>query len=494
MDSTEIPVNSDYIGATTRGEWRLPPGLRRPLYRYLKRPWLNFGDPIPLFTHLQKALGPISHYRFLGMLIIVVNDPDWIGEILINQGSSFIKERTVQRMKVLLGEGLITSDDPIHMRQRKLAAPAFHRQRIAGYAEEIVRSAEEQIGSWADGAEVDISDEMMRLSLRIVARTLFDTEVTPDALSVVDEVNLVMGMYNFLVVFPMLEKFLNWPLPYISKFRRSRAKLDAVINRMIASRRALSLEELQGRHDLLSTLVAARYEAEESDGSGDGSGTIGMTDTQVRDELLTIFLAGYETVANALTWTWYLLSQNPAAAARMYAEVDAVLGDRTATLADLPNLKYVEMVFAESMRLFPPAWAMGRKSTAPVQLGPYRIPPGASFFFSQYILGHMEEFWDQPEVFRPERHSPENKAGRHRFVYFPFGAGRRQCIGESFAWMEGVLSLATVAQRWRLELIPGQKIETQAKITLRPKYPMRMKLVARSAIKGAVPIAEAAMS
>ncbi len=274
-----------------------------------------------------------------------------------------------------------------------------------------------------------------------MARTLFDTEVTPDALAVVDEVNTVMGMYNFLVVFPMLEKFLNWPLPYISKFRRSRAKLDAVVNRMIATRRAMPLEELQSRHDLLSTLVASRYEAEDS---ADGSGEVGMNDTQVRDELLTIFLAGYETVANALTWTWYLLSQNPDAATKMYAEVDEVLNGREAVLSNLPNLCYTEMVFAESMRLFPPAWAMGRKSTAPVQLGPYRIPPGASFFFSQYIMGHSSAFWDEPEAFRPERHTPESKAARQRFVYFPFGAGRRQCIGESFAWMEGILSLEGV--------------------------------------------------
>ena len=492
MRQMHTAESRDYVDATTKGEWRLPPGLRRPLYWYLKRPWLNFGDPIPLFVHLEKVFGKISQYRFLGMLIIFVNDPDWIGEILINQAPSFIKERTVQRMKVLLGEGLITSDDPIHMKQRKIAAPAFHRQRIAGYASEIVRSADEQVATWKDGQTVDIGDEMMRLSLRIVARTLFDTEVTPDALSVVDEVNTVMGMYNFLVVFPMLETFLNWPLPYISKFRRSRQKLDAVVNRMIASRRALPLEDLQSRHDLLSTLVAARYEAE--DNQENGSGEVGMTDTQVRDELLTIFLAGYETVANALTWTWYLLSQNPEAAGRLFAEVDAVLGGRTATLADLPNLRYTEMVFAESMRLFPPAWAMGRKSTAAVELGPYRIPPGASFFFSQYLIGRSEKYWDEPEAFRPERHTPEKKAARHRFVYFPFGAGRRQCIGESFAWMEGVLSVATVAQRWRLELLPGQTIATQAKITLRPKYPMQMRLIARAKIDAAEGSSEPATS
>ncbi len=472
-------ASADYIGPQSRGEYHLPPGLRRPLYRYMQRPWLNFGDPIPLFTHLQKTFGRIAHYRFLGMLIIFVNDPDWIGEILINQAPSFVKERTLQRMKILLGEGLITSDDPIHMRQRKLVAPAFHRQRIAGYAGEIVRSADQQIDTWRDGAVVDIGDEMMRLSLRIVARTLFDTEVTADALSVVDEVNTIMSMYNFLVVFPGIEHFLHLPLPGISTFRRSRERLNGIVNKMIASRRALPREDLEGKGDLLSMLVASHYEDDET--APDTHAQAGMTDTQVRDEILTIFLAGYETVANALTWTWYLLSENPEAADRMYAEVDEVLGARPATLADLPNLRYTEMVFAESMRLFPPAWAMGRKSTAPVQLGEYRIPAGANFFFSQYIIQRTPEFWQAPDAFRPERHTPENKAGRPRFTYFPFGGGRRQCIGESFAWMEGVLSLATVAQRWRLQLLAGQTIIPQAKISLRPKYPMQMRLQSRPA-------------
>ena len=203
-----------------------------------------------------------------------------------------------------------------------------------------------------------------------------------------------------------------------------------------------------------------------------------MTDTQVRDELLTIFLAGYETVANALTWTWYLLSQNPDAADRMYAEVNAVLGTgpsaRTATVDDFPRLKYTEQVFAESMRLYPPAWAMGRQSTVPVELGPYRFPPHTHFFFSQYIMHRSAEYWPDPLAFRPERHTPEARATRPRFVYFPFGGGRRQCIGEGFAWMEGVLSLATIAQRWRLTFVPDNPVIPQAKITLRPKHPMTM--------------------
>ncbi|MFC6644410.1 cytochrome P450 [Granulicella cerasi] len=430
---------------------------------------MRFGKPIPLFEHLHKTFGPIAHYNFLGNLIVFVNEPEWIQQILVDQSTSFIKERTLKRMKILLGEGLITSDDPIHMRQRRIAAPAFHRQRIAGYAGEIVANAKATREGWHDGQEVDAAAEFMLLSLKIIARTLFDQEVTPEVLSVADEVNSIMGIYNLLVALPKLESYLHWPLPYLSRFRRSRARLDAIVARMITERRQLPREELERRHDLLSMLVAARDE-------GDGSG---MDDEQLRDETLTIFLAGYETVANALTWTQYLLSQNPEAREKMFAEVDRVLGGRDAALEDFPQLPFTEQVFAESMRLYPPAWAMGRRSTQTVQLGPYRIPAGAHFFFSQYVMHRSEEYWDAPLEFRPERHTPEAKAARQKFVYFPFGGGRRQCIGENFAWMEGVLCLATIAQKWRLEFVPRYPVEAEAKITLRPKFPMMMRVETR---------------
>ncbi len=462
--------SKDYIPARAVDEWRLPPGLRRALPFYMRRDWVQFGHPIPLFEHLHKVFGPIAQYRFMGTLIVFVNEPAWINEILINQAGSFIKERTLKRMKILLGEGLITADDPIHMRQRRIAAPAFHRQRVAGYAGEIVAGAATTRDAWQPGETVDVADAMMNLSLRIIARTLFDTEVTPEVLSVADEVNTIMGLYNFLVAFPKLESVLHWPIPGVIQFRRSRARLNAIVDKMIASRRTLGAEGLAGRHDLLSMLIAARDDAE------DGAG---MNDTQVRDEALTIFLAGYETVANALTWTWYLLSQNPEAFDRMATEIDTLLGGRDATLEDFPQLKYTEMVFAESMRLYPPAWAMGRQSTKIVELGEYRIPPGAHFFFSQYVMHRSKEFWQEPTMFRPERFTDEAKAARARFVYFPFGGGRRQCIGEGFAWMEGVLALATIGRRWRMEFVPTYPVEAQAKITLRPKYPMMMRLIER---------------
>ncbi len=467
---SDFDSDYDYVPAQAEGEWRLPPGLRRALPFYFRRKWVSFGEPIPLFEHLHTVFGRIAHYRFLGTTIVFVNDPDWINEILVTQAGSFVRERTLKRMKILLGEGLITSDDPIHMRQRRIAAPAFHRQRIVGYAEQIVDNAVAARDAWSEGEEIDVADGMMHLSLQIVARTLFDSEVTAEVLSVRDEVNTIMGLYNFLVAFPMLEKVLHLPIPGVVQFRQARRRLDTVVAGMIASRRGMSREVLEGRGDLLSMLMAAVDE-------GDGTG---MSDTQVRDEILTIFLAGYETVANALTWTWYLLSQNPDAADMMYAEVAEVLGTgdaaRRATIEDYGRLRYTEMVFAESMRLFPPAWAMGRQSTKPVVLGEYRLPTGSHFFMSQYVMHRSAEFWEAPLEFRPERHTAKAKAARQRFVYFPFGGGGRQCIGEGFAWMEGVLSLATIAQRWRLRFVPKYPVVAQAKITLRPKWPMMMRV------------------
>jgi cytochrome P450 len=465
-----------------RSEWHMPPGLKRSLQFYAFKPWVKLGSPILLFEYLRKTYGNVAWYRFLGTPIVFINDPDYIREILVTQASSFVKERTVRRIKVLLGEGLITSDDPIHMRQRKIAAPAFHRQRIAAYGDQIVACAAHQRETWQPGEHVDIAAASMKLSLEIVARTLFNTEVTADIRSINDEVNTIMGLYNFIVAFPKIESVLHLPIPGIMKFRRSKGRLDAVVDRLIREHREAAAhgepgEEQKTGGDLLSMLLASKYE------SDDATQQTGMSDEQVRDEVLTIFLAGYETVANALTWTWYLLSQNPEVEAKLHAELDAVLGtdphQRLPTLADYPALRYTEQVFAESMRLYPPAWAMGRMSTKPVQLGPYRIPPGAHFFFSQYLIGRTPQYFSDPLRFDPDRFTSENKAARHKFTYFPFGGGSRQCIGESFAWMEGVFSIATLAQRWRMTYLGSAPPVTQAKITLRPRDPLMMQLTHR---------------
>jgi cytochrome P450 len=491
-----------------------PPGLKRSLPFYAFKPWVKLGSPILLFEHLLKTYGNIAQYRFMGTPIVFVNDPEYIREILVNQSSSFVKERTVKRMKVLLGEGLITSEDPFHMRQRRIAAPAFHRQRIAAYGDQIISIAASQRDKWQPGQTIDISAASMGLSLEIVARTLFDTEVTDDIRRINDEVNTIMDLYNFIVAFPRIESFMHLPIPGIMKFRRSKARLDAVVDRLIREHREAAAQGEPDKGDLLSMLLTS------TDDQADASGHhTGMSDSQARDEVLTIFLAGYETVANGLAWTWYLLSQNPEVEAKLHAELDAVLGTggpmsdgsmsdvgsipkatgcpmsdglmsdvgfipniqpsrrhRLPTLADYPNLRYTEQVFAESMRLYPPAWAMGRMSIKPVQLGPYKIPVGAHVFFSQYIIGRDPKYFPDPLRFDPDRFTPEAKAARPKYTYFPFGGGNRQCIGESFAWMEGVFSLATIAQRWRMSYVGITPPTPQAKITLRPRGPLMMQL------------------
>jgi len=444
-----------------RNGYRFPPGLRLNLPLYLSRRFFRVGNPILLFEHLLATYGRMAHYRVGPGHIVLVNEPEFIKEILINQPQSFVKERTQKRMKILLGEGLITSDGEIHKRQRRIAAPAFHRQRIQAYGSTMVEQAVKLRDSWQPGREIDASAEMMRVSLEVVARTLFAQEVTPDILSINHEVNTIMRLYNLLIALPRAEDYLHLPIPGLMRFRRARKRLDHVVYGMIAEHRASGID----KGDLLSMLLRSRDD--EKDHSG-------MTDEQLRDEALTIFLAGYETVANTLAWTWLLLAQNPEAEARLHAELDRVLEGRLPTLDNLPNLRYAEMVLAESMRLYPPAWAMGRQATRDVSIGPYRLPAGTYFFFSQYLIQRSPENFPDPLRFDPERFTPENKARRSRFVYFPFGAGHRQCIGEAFAWMEATLVLATLAQRWRLRLVANQTIALQPKITLRPKYGIKM--------------------
>ncbi len=363
-----------YTQKTKTGEWRIPPGLRKTLPFYLHKPWARLGKPILLFEYMAKNVGPISHYMLFGNHVVFLNDPAAIREVLVNQADKFIRERTIQRLKILLGEGLLTSDDPTHKRSRRIAAPAFHRARINAYAGEMVRSAVHARESWHDGEVVDMNASMMTLSLEVVARTLFDTEVYDDIREINHQSNAIMAIYNYLIGFPNAEIFLKWHLPGLGRFRRARGKLDKVVRRIIADRKAWNAAhpEEADRKDLLSMLLLARDE--------DGSE---LDDDQLRDEVLTIFLAGYETTANALSWTWYLLATNPEVQETMFAEIDSVLKGRLPTLEDYPQLKYTQMVFAEGMRLYPPAWAMGRKSTEPIEVGDYRLPPGTHWFISQ---------------------------------------------------------------------------------------------------------------
>lgn len=451
-------------------EYNLPPGLPHNLLWYFLRGKFRPGDPITFFDHLGRTYGRIAHYRAGRNNIVYVNDPELVGEVLVRQARNFTKERTQERMKILVGEGLITSEGRYHQRQRHLAQPAFHRERISSYAETMVSRALRASDAWeaatrrSPAKPLDIALEMMHLSLSIVGKTLFDNDVESEVREIAAEVNAVMRLYNFLVITPRVEELVQYPVPGLLRFRRARKRLDAIVYRMIAEHRAGE----QHRGDLLSMLLHARYE--------DGSG---MSDEQLRDEVITIFLAGYETTANALAWTWYLLSQNPEAEARLHRELAEALGGRNPTAADLPQLRFTEMAVAESMRLYPPAWAMGRRAIEDFEIAGYRLPARTSVFFSQYFAHRDERYFPDPERFDPERFLPEAKAARPRFAYFPFGGGNRQCIGESFAWMELVLVIATLAQRWRMRLAPGARVVPQPLITLRPKYGMPMLLEER---------------
>ena len=460
-----------------RGDFRYPPGLRFNLPFYRFQSFFDPDNPILLFQHLHRRFGRAAHYRILWNDVVLLNDPADIGEVLVDKAAFFGKDRTQKRMKILLGEGLITSDGENHNRARRIAAPAFHRRRIERYAGQIAELAAALRDHWQPGAEFDIASEMMRLALQITARTLFDTQVTPEIHEISEQVNVVMELYHFLVTLPRAEQLLNWPLPKMKRFRAAKERLDQVVGEMIRRRQ----RETGGtaadpdRHaDLLSMLIAARDD--EAGGTG-----LKLTAEELRDQVLTLFLAGFETVANALAWTWMLLAQNPVAQDKFHAELDEVLGSRIPSMQDVPRLTYTTMVLSESMRLYPPAWAMGREALEDVAIGPYRFRKGTSVFFSQFIVQRDPRWFPGPEEFVPERFTSQGKAGRPRFAYFPFGGGNRQCIGESFAWMEATLSLATIAQRWKLELLPGQKIELQPKITLRPKNGIRVKVLPRKA-------------
>ncbi len=448
-----------------------PPGPRSKLPGGVLVPFRR--DMLKFLAKVQREYGDIASFRAGGQSMVLLSHPEAIKDVLVTNNPSFIKGRVLQRSKRLLGEGLLTSEGDLHRRQRRLVQPAFHRTRIAGYAEKMVEYAARTRARWKDGATLDVHQEMMRLTLAIVAKTLFDADVESQAGEVGAALNEVMGLFGFLLL-PFSEHLERLPLPPVRRMERARERLDRVIYGMIEQRRASG----EDRGDLLSMLIRA------TDFEGDGSG---MSDKQLRDECLTLFLAGHETTANALTWTWYLLSQNAAAEKRFHEELNRVLASRLPTADDYARLPYTEMVLSESMRLYPPAWSVARMNTEPYQIGPYVLPPRTLFLMVQYLMNRDPRWFPEPERFLPERWTTEAKASRPKFAYFPFGGGPRACIGEGFAWMEGVLLLATLGQQWRMRLDPGQRIAIQPQITLRPKYGMRMRLQERTRAQRAAP-------
>src|SRR5581483_9141136 len=422
-------------------------------------------DPLKFLLKVAHDYPGVATFKLGPQRTFLLSHPDYVEDVLVANDWNFIKGRGLQRAKKGLGKGLLTSEGNFHRRQRRLAQPAFHKQRIAAYAGVMADYTARTRDRWQAGETRNIAEEMMQLTLAIVAKTLFDADVQAEAKEIGQALTEVLEMFSTFTS-PLTEILDKLPTPKNIRARKGKERLDATIFRIIEERRASS----EDRGDLLSMLMMAQ-DAEE------GSG--GMSDQQLRDEVMTLFLAGHETTANALTWTWYLLSQHPDIERKFHAELDAVLQGRLATVEDVPNLSYTEKVFTEAMRLYPPVWVMGRRSVSACKIGGYHVPAGSIILLSQYVIHHDERYYPDPEKFDPERWTPEARKSRPRYSYFPFGGGPRLCIGEPFAWMEGILLLAAIGQKWKLRLTPDQQVKPQPLITLRPRYGMKMELERR---------------
>jgi len=446
-----------------------PPGPRRPAIVNMV---IRQFQQANFHLKLARQYGDVVHFKFGQVGVYLVSHPDYIRDVLVVNHKKFAKigKRVSGQMMLrkLLGNGLLLSENEFHLRQRRLMQPAFHRQRIAAYAQVMAEYAARTSERWRQlpaGAELDMAEEMMRLTLSVVGRTLFDADVEHDAPEVGQAMAELFALFNRTIspVHFLLDKLRPGGG---DRFHRARGKIDEIIYRTIRERRA----DGKDHGDLLSMLLMAQDEE---------GGTGGMNDEQVRDEAITLFLAGHETTALALGWTWYLLAQHPDIEAKLHAELDEVLGGRRPALEDVPRLRYTEMVVAEVLRLYPPAWMISRSVREEHEIGGYKLAPDCLVLISPYVVHHDPRYYPDPFKFDPERWTPEAKESRPKFSYFPFGGGNRICIGESFAWMEGVLLLACFGRKWKLRVQPEQKIGLQAMVTLRPKYGMKMRIEER---------------
>lgn len=433
----------------------LPPG---PKGRIVVGALLSLRKrPLEFLTEAARKFGDVVYMKMGRVQLYMLSHPDLIEQVLITDNRNFVKPWLLREAADVLGNGLLTSDGELWMRQRRLMQPAFHRSRILNHAAVMTRRTERMMEEWRDGRELDIHDQMMKLTLDIVAETLFGAEVEDRHAEVGHALEL--SLQRFVDQLSPL-RFLNrLPLPRNIRFRRAVRKLDAIIYSVIDARRK---DPDADRNDLLSLLLHAHDDQEGDEG--------GMSDRQLRDEAVTLFLAGHETTAIALSWTWYLLASAPDVEERLHAELDEVIGDRLPTPEDLPRLRYTEMVLRESMRLYPPAWRIGREVAQECEVGGYRLPLKAQILICQWIVHRDPRFFADPDSFRPERWEEEGVESLPRFAYFPFGGGGRRCIGDYFAQMEGVLVLATIARRYRIELTGRPAAEPFPTITLRPRY------------------------
>ena len=421
-------------------------------------------DHLGFLSRCAREYGDVVRLRFVNVPVYLLNHPDHIEYVLVRNNRNFIKSKGVRHSLGFLGDGLLTSEGSFWRRQRRLTQPAFHRERIDAYGEVMVECAEHEVSGWKSGEIRDVHEDMARLTLDVVTRTLFGTLLTVEFEEVSAALETIAQRFAGRggVLFHIPEKV---PTPANLRFRRAIRLLDGIIYRIIEGRRASG--ERDG--DLLSMLLEARDEE-----TGEG-----MSDRQLRDEVMTIFLAGHETTANALSWTWYLLARHPEAETRLLAELDEALEGRAPNVGDLPQLRYTDMVVKESMRLYPPVWAFGREAVEDCEIGGYHVPAGTQLVMSQWVMHRDPRYYERAEEFRPERWADGSVEKLPPYAYFPFGGGPRLCIGRSFARMEAVLLLATIARKFRLRPAQELPVEPQPSITLRPRNGMRVALTKR---------------
>lgn len=448
------------LAQTTRDT---PPG---PKGHWLRGDIKEFRTgPLEYLTDCHRRFGDVFAFRLGPRRIWMLNHPDLVEEVLVTKNKHFQKHFALRSAKHSLGEGLLTSEGDFWRRQRRMAQPAFHRERIQTYARVMVDYTERMLNGWADGQARDARADMMALTLEIVVKTLFDADVEGESADVAEAMEILMETFGDRV-----GRLLPWPTwipsPSNLRFRRAMGRVETILSRVIADRRKSG----EDRGDLLSMLLHAQ----------DAEGGAGMSDRQLRDEAVTLFMAGHETTANTLAWIWLLLSRNPEAEAKLHAELDDVLqGGRPPEISDLSRLVYTERVVTESLRVMPTVWLLGRDVVEPVKIGGYHAPKGVTLWMSQWVIQRDSRWFDDPERFLPDRWADGLAKRLPRYAYFPFGGGPRICIGDQFAKMEAVLLLATIARRFRPRVAPGTVVTPEPTMTLRPENGLPVVLEAR---------------
>jgi cytochrome P450/pimeloyl-ACP methyl ester carboxylesterase len=418
-------------------------------------------DILGFLARLAAEHGDVASFRVGPIRAVLLNHPDHIQEVLSSNHRNFVKGRPLRLAKELLGEGLLTSEGAFHARQSRIVTPALHPQRLLAYGPVVTDYAERLSRGWSDGAPVNILDEMIRLATGIAGKTMFSWDIESSvAAGIGRALDDAVALFS-RVSLPGAERLLRLPLPANRRFFRARAHLDAAVYGLIRERRQHPGEV----HDLLSMLL----EAQDSEGDREQ-----MTDRQVRDEALTLLLTAFDTVSLCLTWTWYALARNPEVEAELHGELDRVLGRRVPTLEDLAHLPYTRWVLSETLRLYPPIYAIAREAVEPFQAGGYTVPAGTLVLMSPYVLQRDPRHFADPERFDPRRWDPSGGTRPPRFAYFPFGGGPRGCIGQAYALQEACLVLATLARQWRLRLVPGDRLILRPLINLRPRSGIRM--------------------